>query len=137
MTTNASRKTTAIRKAASPLVLELNKRIKAELAKRHEETVMAKAESAVITFEMVEKLTDTIQKMANNAPTAAAVSPYEPHDQAKGSGFQYSGFVRSDGAYYIQRVSKGEQRYAKGTGNYTDSWGRRDKLDYGYIDGGK
>lgn len=63
------------------------------------------------------------------------VIPYQPHDQAKGQGVQYSGFVRSDGAWYIQRVAKGEQRYAKGNGSYQKAWEKRAKQDYGILDG--
>jgi hypothetical protein len=62
------------------------------------------------------------------------VSAYEPHDQSKSSVYQYSGFMRSNGDYYIQRVAKGEQRYAVGNGDYANAWEKRKTLKYGYID---
>lgn len=58
---------------------------------------------------------------------------YQPHDQGKKGLYQYSGFVRPDGAWYIQRVTKGEQRYAAGKNDYAGAWDKRDTLKYGLI----
>lgn len=68
-----------------------------------------------------------------STPAPEPVSEYQPHDQDKKNSFQYSGFVRSDGAWYIQRIAKGEQRYVAGTKDYSESWEKRDKLDYKNI----
>jgi hypothetical protein len=76
------------------------------------------------------EITKSIEKMSKTGTT----STYEPHDQAKSGPYNYSGFVKSDGKWYIQRVAKGEQRYAKGTGEYTEAWDKRKNIKYGYID---
>lgn len=88
-----------------------------------------------ITVETPEELTKSIQKMSEPVSIEEIDTPtaYEPHDQAKGQVYSYSGFMRSDGAYYIQRVSKGEQRYARGNDNYAEAWESRSKLQYGYL----
>jgi hypothetical protein len=77
---------------------------------------------------------DSITQALIKAKNLTSPSPYEPHDQAKGQIFKYSGFLRDDGSWYIQRIAKGEQRYAKGQGGYADAWDGRSKLRYGHID---
>jgi hypothetical protein len=87
----------------------------------------------------IDQIVKAIEKQ-NNTLLAKSDTPvvtsqtYEPHDQAKSQAFQYSGFVNTSGEWYIQRVAKGEQRYAKGTGDYTTAWEKRSKLKFGYID---
>lgn len=109
-----------------------------EIAKR-DFNVEVKAPEVNVTVETPEELTKTIKKMAEpvTAEPVEVPSAYEPHDQAKTGTFQYSGFMRSNGDYYIQRVAKGEQRYFKGSGDYAEAWAKRDKLTYGYISGDK
>lgn len=90
-------------------------------------SVTVKAPDLHPTFE-VPKPEVIINKAESKDP-----GEYQPHDQGKKGMYQYSGFARADGAWYIQRVTKGEQRYAAGKDDYTDAWEKRDKLEYGLI----
>jgi hypothetical protein len=65
-------------------------------------------------------------------PTPIETPQYEPHDQAGGA-IKYSGFLAQDGTWYIQRIAKNQQRYAKGRGDYSDAWEGRERLNYGYF----
>ena len=76
----------------------------------------------------------TLQKSAPTVIKAETPTVYEPHDQSGGL-VKYNGFVASNGSWKIQRISKNEQRYAFGKGDYAKSWETRDKLKYGYADG--
>lgn len=98
------------------------------------DVVVPKIDAPNVTVKVdTEAIVAAIEK-ANTTKVKPTPSAYEPHDQAKTQVYQYSGFVRSDGEWYIQRVAKGEQRYAKGQSGYADAWERRSKLKYGYID---
>lgn len=137
----------ALRQAVAPLIPllkaeadhELSKRLEViesvvlELAKR-DTTIEVKAPDVHVKVD-TEALTKSIETLKKSEPVAIEQPTYEPHDQAKSQTFQYSGFVRSDGAWYIQRVAKGEQRYTKGVGDYAGAWEKRSKHKYGYIDG--
>ena len=79
----------------------------------------------------IEKVVSKLQKSEPQSITMP--SAYEPHDQAKKGMFNYSGFIKSDGEWYIQRVTKGEQRYAKGSGGYAKAWEKLTDLKYGYL----
>lgn len=59
---------------------------------------------------------------------------YLPHDQDSTPLVKYNGFASLDGQWYIQRVAKGQQRYVRGTGDYSDAWTNRAKLKYGTAD---
>lgn len=139
------KQTAQLRKAIMPLIGLLKSEADAEITKRLDsiEAMMksiAKPEITVdytppvlnVTVETPEELVKSLRKAAEPAPIETP-SAYEPHDQAKTQTFQYSGFMRSDGDYYIQRVAKGEQRYAIGKGDYTAAWEKRGDLKYGYI----
>ena len=141
--------TAQIRKAIAPLIKVLQVETNADITKRllvienivielaKKETIVNVAAPEVnVTVETPDELTKTIQKMSEpiKLPTPEPVpSAYEPHDQSKSQTFQYSGFMRSNGDYYIQRVAKGEQRYAVGNGDYPKAWEKRSNLKYSYI----
>lgn len=61
---------------------------------------------------------------------------YLPHDQDNGSVVKYNGFLSLDGNWYIQRITKGEQRYVKGKDDYAKAWDNRSKLKYGLASEG-
>lgn len=137
------KQTAQLRKAIMPLIGLLKAEANDETARRLDaiEAIVkeiAKKDTTVNVTVETEELTESIKKFAAPEPIDPP-STYEPHDQAKNKGgtFQYSGFVRSDGAYYIQRVTKGEQRYARGKSGYATAWENRDRLKYGYINGDK
>lgn len=148
-----------LRKAIMPLVELLKTDANKELESRLEiieKSLQSLAEKEVkfdvqvnapdVTFEVPTELTQAItdiHKMVeinmkkNNDVVVKDTSHYEPLDQAKEKVFTYSGFMKSDGSWKIQRIAKNEQRYAFGKGDYADAWKRKSKLDYGYADGGK
>lgn len=141
------KQTAQLRKAIAPLITLLKSEANDDLLKRldaiegivsaiakKETTVNVTSPEVTVTVETPEELTKSLRKVAD---TADVPSAYEPHDQAKSTTFQYSGFMRSDGEYYIQRVAKGEQRYYRGSGDYTDAWEKRGNLKYSYINEGK
>jgi hypothetical protein len=143
------KQTAQLRKAIAPLVKILKSEADADITKRlvaiesivqeiaKKETVINVAPPEVnVKVETPDELTKTFQKFAEPEPIESPTA-YEPHDQAKKGIYQYSGFVRSDGKYYIQRVAKGEQRYSLGEGNYSDAWEKKDSLTYTRIDGSK
>lgn len=142
------KQTAQIRKAIMPLIqllkseanVEITKHLSVidakldEIAKR-ENIIKVSPPEVSVTVSIPDELTKSIQKMSEPAPEVVDTpTDYQPHDQSKSQVYQYSGFVRSDGKYYIQRVAKGEQRYAKGAGDYTEAWSKRSKLNYGRID---
>jgi hypothetical protein len=141
-----------IRKAMLPLVeilrAETNKDLTARLEKI--ETVLADlvkkdynvtVQPTPVTVEGFDptQLIEKMQKMNQKKLEPAVVQPvlkYEPHDQSGGV-IKYNGFVAEDGSWYIQRLSKSSQRYAKGKGDYIEAWDKKTKLEYGLIDGGR
>ena len=139
-----------IRKAIKPLAtaarLEANEDIHNQLAqltkavdglvKREVKEVRVKVETPSQVVEALEKVTQAQMQKSEPLPAPAK---YEPHDQEakKGTPFQYNGFVAENGDWYIQRIAKGEQRYAKGHGNYAEAWTNKKKQSYGYLDGSK
>lgn len=132
-----------IRKAIAPLVAVLSRESDEKITKRlalietalstllQKETVVNIAPPQVDVTVDTAAITKSIEKMQKKAETSD--SEFQPHDQAKKGTFSYNGFVKSDGSWYIQRVAKGEQRYAKGTGDYVDSWEKKDNLKYGML----
>lgn len=146
-TTDDLKQIAQIRKAILPLVDLAKRESDAKLEERLSgiETALAallkkdtvvevKAPEVNVTVDTtnIEKAVSKLQK--SDTTPKPAPSAYEPHDQAKSQTYQYSGFVRSNGDWYIQRVAKGEQRYSKGSGGYSDAWEKRSKLKYGYLD---
>lgn len=150
MTTQDLQRVGDLRQALKPLIevmkvqanVELEKRLAliesalTELAKRDTVINVSSPEVSVDidTSEFTQAIKDQVKLITKNSETPEPPSRYEPHDQAKTTTFQYSGFVRDDGVWYIQRVAKGEQRYAKGQGDYRSAWERRSKHKYGDID---
>lgn len=144
-TTDDLKQVAQIRKAVMPLIdlvkreadIKLDERLVGietaltALLKR-DTTIEVKAPDVNVNIETPIELTEAFIKLNKSDPKPTG--SYEPHDQIKKGTFQYSGFVRSDGAWYIQRVAKGEQRYSKGDGKYTDAWEKKADLKYGYID---
>lgn len=144
-TTEELKTVAQIRKAIQPLVSLVKRDADANLEERLHgievalSALLKKDTSVTVQPPEVNVTVDTksienaLSKMQKSEPKP--VSTFEPHDQAKAQGESFSGFVRSDGDWYIQRVTKGEQRYAKGSGDYSEAWEKRSKLKYGYIDG--
>lgn len=146
MSTTEDLKTVAqIRKAILPLI-EIVKRE----ADRNLDERLAAIEDAVKTLgareinipapnvtvktEVPKDLVNSFSRLSKQAtPT---IKNYQPHDQSSGT-VKYNGFVAEDGSWYIQRLAKGQQRYAKGRGDYQDAWEGRGKLSYGNFDGSK
>lgn len=63
------------------------------------------------------------------------IGNYRPHDQDDLiQGTEYAGFVAPDGAWLIMRAQNGQQRYAAGTSDYQESWEKRQKQSYDYLD---
>lgn len=144
-TTGDLKQIAQIRKAIQPLVGLMKREADADLDDRlaRLETAMTSllkkdaieitAPEVNVTVETPQALTDALTKL-QKSDTMPIASIYEPHDQLKKGTFQYSGFVAKDGNWYIQRVAKGEQRYAKGKGDYSEAWTGLDDLKYGYLD---
>lgn len=93
--------------------------------------VLAKAVS--INSSDLNTLLGVLKTMQSQTIKAEQIT-YLPHDQDNGNMIKYNGFVALDGQWYIQRVTKGEQRYVKGNGNYSEAWDNRTKLGYGMAD---
>lgn len=142
-----------LRKAMLPLLdfmrLEANEEFTYRLEKmestleklaERESNITVKAPDVNVTVN-TEEIVAAIRKLEASGVLQKSALPesarYEPHDQSGGGVSKYNGFVADDGSWYIQRVSKGEQRYAKGKGGYMDAWEKRTKLPYGYLSGEK
>ena len=149
------REVARLRKAVLPLVKLLSSEAVSEVSKRLDTieeslTEIAKRDMNVTvtapevhvgpTVFDVDKLITALDK-SNKALMAKSASPalpdYQPHDQAGSSAIKYNGFVAQDGSWYIQRVAKGGQRYAKGKGNYSEAWEKRGDQTYRMYDGSK
>ena len=97
------------------------------------DTLSKRDNTQEIALPDIQKLAEGLTHLSTTLKSRS-IADYRPHDQSEVQGTEYSGFVSPTGSWYIIRAQEGEQRYASGKENYAESWTKRSKQNYDYLD---